>query len=396
MTEKNYGFDDIVLFARTGLNPRQNFKLGEGNNTYITIKNIHNNQLVIDENTDVINDEAMRKIHKRSQIKKGDILFASIGRLGDMYIIDEEPTNWDINESVFAFTLNTDLIRRKYFFYLFKHPGTIDYLAKNSSGSTFKSIKMNQLKKMSFQLPSLDEQDSIISKLDATQNVIVDYSKQLMMLENLIKSRFVETFGEPKLNPYGYPIYQLSEFIEFITSGSRGWSKYCVENGNEWFITIKNVKDSHINTDNMQPVNAPDNAEAKRTRVQEGDLLISITADLGRTGVVTKEIAEHGAYINQHLTCIRLNREILEPLYVAYYMESPAGKEQFISKNQSAVKAGLNFNSINTLRLLVPPKAQQEEFLAFVAQVDKSKSVIQKSLDETQLLFDSLMQQYFG
>ena len=146
----------------------------------------------------------------------------------------------------------------------------------------------------------------------------------------------------------------------------------------------------------MQPINAPENAEAKRTRVQEGDLLISITADLGRTGVVTKEIAEHGAYINQHLTCIRLNREALEPLYVAYFMESSAGKEQFISKNQSAVKAGLNFNSINTLQLLVPPKSVQQEFLAFVDQVDKSKSAIQKALDKAQLLFDSLMQQYLG
>ena len=82
----------------------------------------------------------------------------------------------------------------------------------------------------------------------------------------------------------------------------------------------------NIITDNIQPINAPSNAEAKRTKVEEGDLLISITADLGRTGVVTKEVAEHGAYINQHLSCIRIDREILNPLYVAYYMESSAGK----------------------------------------------------------------------
>ena len=139
------------------------------------------------------------------------------------------------------------------------------------------------------------------------------------------------------------------------------------------FHSTKNVKNCHISLDNMQPINAPDDAEAKRTKVHEGDLLISITADLGRTGVVTKEIANHGAYINQHLTCIRLKRNSLEPLYVAYFMESPAGKEQFTSKNRRAVKAGLNFNSINTLRLLVPPKSVQEEFINFVAQVDKSK-----------------------
>ena len=100
-------FDEVVLFARTGLNPRTNFKLGQGTNKYITIKNIRNNSIVIDDNTDVVDDDAIKLIHKRSQIKEGDILFCSRGRMGDMYVIPEDPEGWDINESVFAFTLNT-------------------------------------------------------------------------------------------------------------------------------------------------------------------------------------------------------------------------------------------------------------------------------------------------
>ena len=77
-------------------------------------------------------------------------------------------------------------------------------------------------------------------------------------------------------------------------------------------------------------------------------------------------------------------------------MESPAGREQFESKNQSAVKAGLNFNSINSLQLYVPPMDEQSAFVKFVTQTDKSKVAIQAALDKTQLLFDSLMQKYFG
>ena len=234
-----------------------------------------------------------------------------------------------------------------------------------------------------------------VGVLIRTEGIFAARQQQLQKLDELVKARFVEMFGDSKTNPNGYPIRQLSEYIEFLTSGSRGWAQYCVDSGTEWFITIKNVKDCRISLDNMQPVNAPDNAEAKRTKVQEGDLLISITADLGRTGVVTKEIAEHGAFINQHLTCIRLNQKVLNPLYVAYFMESPAGKEQFESKNQSAVKAGLNFNSINSLRLMVPPLEEQNAFVNFVEQTDKSKVAVQKALDETQLLFDSLMQKYF-
>lgn len=270
------------------------------------------------------------------------------------------------------------------------------HLEKYFSGATIPHIYYRDYKNEEFNLDCIEKQTEIVGVLIRTEGIIAARQQQLQKLDELVKARFVEMFGDPKINPNNYPVCQLSDFIVFLTSGSRGWAQYCADDGTEWFITIKNVKDCHIETDNMQPINAPDNAEAKRTRVQEGDLLISITADLGRTGVVTKEIAEHGAYINQHLTCIRLKQDVLNPLYVAYFMESPAGKEQFESKNQSAVKAGLNFNSINSLRLMIPPLDDQNAFVDFIKQTDKSKVVVQKALDEAQLLFDSLMQKYFG
>jgi type I restriction enzyme S subunit len=269
-------------------------------------------------------------------------------------------------------------------------------LAKYFSGATIPHIYFKDYQKEPINIPDIDTQRKISRIFDKIDALIASRKEQRTKLDQIVKSRFIEIFGNPKLNPNSYPISQLSEHIKFLTSGSRGWAQYCVDNGSEWFITIKNVKDCRISIDNMQPINAPDNAEAKRTKVQEGDLLISITADLGRTGVVTKEIADHGAYINQHLTCIRLNKEILNPMYVAFFMESPAGKEQFESKNQSAVKAGLNFNSINSLRLLVPPLELQNQFAAFVAQTDKSKLAIEKSLDKLEILKKALMQKYFG
>ena len=284
-------------------------------------------------------------------------------------------------------------IELKYVYYCLK--GKNAELNAKGTGSTFKAIAKAALGETSVRMISQAEQQEIVQMLDKLSDVIAQRKQQLSALDTLIKARFVEMFGDPVTNPIGWPVHQLSEFIEFLTSGSRGWAQYFTDDG-EYFITIKNVKNCRITLDDVQHIVPPDNAEAKRTKVQEGDLLISITADLGRTGVVTKEIAEHGGYINQHLTCIRVNKNKLNPLYVAYFMESEAGKSQFQSKNQSAVKAGLNFNSINTLRLLVPPLERQNDFVSFVAQVDKSKAVVQKGLDEAQMLFDSLMQQYFG
>ena len=251
------------------------------------------------------------------------------------------------------------------------------------------------LKEVNIPLPNVDEQQKIVDTLDKISELITLRKEQIAKLDRLVKSRFIELFGDPVINSKGWPVCELSEYIQFLTSGSRGWAQYFTESG-EYFITIKNVKNCRITLDDVQHVIPPDNAEAKRTKVQEGDLLISITADLGRTGVVTKEIADYGGYINQHLTCIRLNKDAVRPLYVAYYMESEAGKSQFQAKNQSAVKAGLNFNSINSLKLMVPPIEHQDAFIAFVEQADKSKLAIQQSLDKLELLKKSLMQEYFG
>ena len=332
------------------------------------------------------------------RVRTGQFIYSRIdARNGAYGIIPPELDGYVVSKDFPVYEIDLKKVLPGFLLRSVLSTGFINQVKQSSFGATNRMrIKEDIFESYSIMLPSLSKQQEIVTILNKVSAVIDARQQELCYLDNLIKARFVEMFGEPKLNPHGYPIHQLSEHILFLTSGSRGWSEYCVDDGSEWFITIKNVKDCHITTDNMQPINAPDNAEAKRTRVQEGDLLISITADLGRTGVVTKEIANHGAYINQHLTCIRLDREVLEPLYVAYFMESTAGKEQFISKNQSAVKAGLNFNSINTLRLIVPPLAVQQEFLCFVSQIDKSKFTIQQSLKETQTLFDSLMQQYFG
>ena len=274
----------------------------------------------------------------------------------------------------------------KYLFYQLAHAD----IPNTGYNRHFKWIKA-----LNFKIPSSDEQNHVVEVLDKVTELISLRKQQLARLDELVKARFVEMFGDAKLNPYDFPCNSLSEYILFLTSGSRGWSQYFTDNG-EYFITIKNVKNCRITLQDVQYVIPPDNAEAKRTKVQENDLLISITADLGRTGVVPKEIAKHGAYINQHLTCIRLNLEKVNPIYVAYYMESDAGKEQFASKNQSAVKAGLNFNAINSLKLIVPPLSLQNDFAAFVERVDQQKQTIQQSLEKLELMKEALMQEYFG
>lgn len=314
-----------------------------------------------------------------------------IGRKGSINTpIFVETPFWNV-DTAFGLCANPIKLQPKYLYYFCEK---FDFEQLNTT-VTIPSLTKANLLKIEIPLPPLDEQRKIAAVLDKVSDLIAKRRQQLTKLDELVKARFVEMFGDPVTNPMRWPNHRFSEYIEFLTSGSRGWAKYFSENG-EYFITIKNVKNCRITVDNVQYVIPPNNAEANRTKVQEGDLLISITADLGRTGVVSKEIAAHGGYINQHLTCIRIRKDYLNPLYVAYYMESEAGKAQFQSKNQSAVKAGLNFNSINSLLLSVPPLNLQNAFVAFVEQTEKIKTSISRSLDKLDMLKKALMQEYFG
>ncbi len=302
---------------------------------------------------------------------KGTILYTIFATLGETTILNIDAAT---NQAIAGINIRDqykEIILTDYLYYYLL--SIKDIMCKIGRGVAQNNLNLKILRNVQVPVPSIEEQKKIIDTLSLIEKIMLVKDKQLSRLSNLVKSRFIEMFGDPIINPFGYPINELGDYIENLTSGSRGWARYYADDGNAWFITIKNVKNCKITVDNMQTINAPDNAEAKRTRVKEGDLLISITADLGRTGVVTKEIANKGSYINQHLSCIRLNRYALEPLYVAYFMESEAGKRQFKKENQSAVKAGINFKSIQSLKLMVPPLVRQEEFLSFYKQVDKSK-----------------------
>lgn len=361
----------------------------DGDIDWITPAELTDETYVIKESKRKITYAAVQKTGLKS-FPKGTVILSSRAPIGKVAIAGKEMY---CNQGFKNFICSDQIDNRYLYWYL---KGKTDYLNSLGRGATFKEISKTIVENIEILLPDIDEQINCSDILKKCWDLILKQKEQIKIYDELIKSRFIEMFGDPVKNQHGYPLVSLSEYIDFLTSGSRGWAKCCVNDGDEWFITIKNVKNCRITTENMQSVHAPKNAEAQRTRVQEGDLLISITADLGRTGVVSKEIANHGAYINQHLSCIRLKKGKLLPLYVAYFMESPAGKMQFFTKNQSAVKAGLNFDSIKSLRLLAPPINLQEDFVSFIDEIDKLKFTTQKSLEKTQLLFNSLMQQYFG
>ena len=182
----NYKLKDIVTKFSTGLNPRKNFKLNEGGeNYYVTIKNFQNGKLNLDSKCDKINDNALKLINKRSDLQKDDLIFASIGRVGEVYLIKNNPKNWNINESVFSLRPDKRFILPKFLYYLLSSNKIQYYFKSNITGSTFKSIKMKDLKNTPVTIPdNIELQIEIIDFLTIIDLKIDNLKNEL---DNLIK-----------------------------------------------------------------------------------------------------------------------------------------------------------------------------------------------------------------
>ena len=153
---------DIISNICTGLNPRDNFKLGTGDIKYITVKNLTTNGTLDFTGCDTIDEFARAIVHNRSDIQIGDILFASIAPLGRCYLIQSEPTDWDINESVFSIRANTDIVTPAFLYLYFMSDAFIKHATSSSTGSIFKGIRINTLLETELCVPPL----SVILKFE--------------------------------------------------------------------------------------------------------------------------------------------------------------------------------------------------------------------------------------
>lgn len=149
-----YTIKDCIKHIKTGLNPRKNFKLGQGDINYITVKNLTTNGTIDFSNCDRIDEAARKVVHARSDVQKGDILFASIAPLGRCVIVGENPDKWDINESIFSIRPNYKILSSEYLYMFFMSDYFIKKAEHSSTGSVFNGIRISTLEKMSILIPN--------------------------------------------------------------------------------------------------------------------------------------------------------------------------------------------------------------------------------------------------
>ena len=190
---------DCIKHINTGLNPRDNFVLGKGKIKYITVKNINENGTLDLSNCDLIDENAWKIIHNRSDIRKDDILFASIAPLGRCYLIMENPKDWEINESVFSIRPNNKVISSAYLYRYLMSEYFVKKAERSSTGSVFNGIRINVLENMNIVIPNdqiLDNFSQII------KNIMIKkyyYEKENVYL-NMIKTELLPLLINGQIN----------------------------------------------------------------------------------------------------------------------------------------------------------------------------------------------------
>ena len=144
--------DDLTSKFGTGLNPRKNFVLGHGNNYYVTIKNMGNNRIYLNERCDKVDDEALVKINKRSKLQKGDLLFSGIGTIGRVAMVVDDPVNWNTSESVFNMH-PIDTVSSEFIYLLLLSDKFQQYVQQNAQGGVQQGIRMASLKAFQLAMP---------------------------------------------------------------------------------------------------------------------------------------------------------------------------------------------------------------------------------------------------
>ena len=266
-----------------------------------------------------------------------------------------------------------------------------------SSGTSIPQLTVPDIKKNEIELYSLSVQETIADKLDAVGRVIELRQQQLQTLDDLVKARFVEMFGEMLLNDITWQestLDTLADVVSGITKGRKIRETGLIEVP---YMAVSNVKDGYIDWTTVKTIMAT-KQEIEQYRLLPYDVLMTEGGDpdkLGRGSVITKPLKN--SIHQNHIFRVRLQTERILPVYFSEYLQHQKAKRYFLGcAKQTTGIASINMKQLRALPVLVPPLKLQEQFAAFVEQADKSKVAVQKALDEAQLLFDSLMQKYFG
>ena len=325
---------------------------------------------------------------KDYELYENDLLISLTGNVGRVALLSKDMLPAALNQRVGCIRIKDKNILISYLFtYLNSDKFESDCIF-SARGIAQKNMSTEWLKKYLIPLPPLAEQKHITAILDKTQKIIAEHKQMLQKYDTLIKSRFIEMFGDPVINEKGWDLEQLNNLGKWESGGtpSRTKSKYFT--GTIPWYSAGELNSLYLQ-DSIEKITEEAIKESSAKLFKKGSLFVGMydTAAF-KMGIATKDCSSNQACANI------LPNEKANVLWL--YYELLEMKEYFLRNRHGVRQKNLNLGMIKSFEIPVPPLTLQNDFAAFVQQIDKSKSAVQKSLEKTETLYKSLMQQYFG
>lgn len=318
----------------------------------------------------------------------GDILISVRAPIGALNIADRECC---IGRGLAALTVDETFCNSRYLWYAIANK--VDELNSKGTGSTFKAISKNVLGETEIPLPSLDRQQHISVILDKLSNLISRRKQQLAKLDELVKARFVEIFGDESR----FDVAPLRENTQEMFIGPFGSSlkNDCFVSAENGFCMVYEQKHAIQKTMDVKTryVSEQKYMELKRFTVRGGDIIVSCRGTIGEIYAVPDD-APFGI-MHPSIMKLRLNKSAYLKNYFVFALEQYMRKHRD-EANGSGIKMAVTATTLGQEMFIVPPMYQQKEFSNFVEKIRRQKLTIQQSLDKLEVLKKSLMQEYFG
>lgn len=316
---------------------------------------------------------------------QGDILYCLRGSLGKKAIVSDNIVG-AIASSLVIIRPDNNVINGQYLMFSLDARSIKEQLEKANNGSSQPNLSAASVRDYRIELPSLSIQTEIVNKLSKARYLIDRRTHELELLDNLIKARFVELFDNGN-----YPKIRLGDACKKITDGTHKTPNYIDEGIT--FISAKNIVNGELDFSDVKHISEEEYQEIqKRCQTEKNDILLSKSGSLGAPVIVRTE-EKIGLF--ESLAVLKYERERFLPEFLCEQLKTDMIQRQFTTGTKGVAIKHLHLGVIADTEIIEPPVKEQKAFADFVKRVDKSKVVIQKALDATQLLFNSLMQLYF-
>ena len=363
----------------------------------VTSKNIIDGKLDLSV-INYLSQEDYDKINERSKVDIGDIIMPMIGTIGNPYIV-EDFTDFAI-KNVALVKFPDDSISNRFVWYYLKSESFNRYVSEKNKGGTQKFLSLGDIRNLNIPVIKKNEQDEIVELLDKVSSIIEIRKDELINLDKLIKARFVELFGDPKLNPKKWDVVNISEVVGGKVSNGFFAKRddYC-DDGNIRVLGVANIVNRmYSNLEDLPRTNA-DDKDIEKFEVKYGDMLFcrsSLVAEgIGKASIIPEDVQENILF-ECHVIRLPLDLSKCVPEFMQTLSTMDYFRNQVISQSKTATMTTIGQDGILKTDIILPPIDKQKEFYDFVKQVDKSKFAILNSINKEKLLFDSLMQDYFG